>query len=280
MLEIKPLSYFIAAYEEKSISAAAIRCFIAQPSISHAIKTLEQKLNQTLFIRGKSGLTPTPYGTKLYRDAKALIIHASDIERSFQAPSDISINVFFQGDIGLQDLNPIIQQIKQAAPVTLHRVSEMNQSDIAFIDHDQIGKRFESIGLFKEGFSILMLNEHPLAKKSEIELTDILNDPFIERPYCSRREDFLKILKEHKMELHMETQADNDLQAMELVALGFGIAALPSRRLSKLPEGIIAKPIKLEFHREVVLAYRSSRKDIKQILDNVNWQWALHQFSA
>lgn len=276
MLEIKPLSYFIAAYEEKSISAAAIRCFIAQPSISHAIKNLEQKLNQTLFIRGKSGLTPTPCGIKLYKHAKSLITHANQIERSFINTPDISVNVFFQGDIGLQDLSPIIQQIKQSSPVTLHRVSELNQSDIAFIDHDQIGKRFESVSLFQEGFSVLMLNGHPLAKKTEIELTDILNDPFIERPYCSRREDFLKILKQNKMELHMETQADNDLQAMELVALGFGLAALPSRRLSKLPDGIIAKPIKLDFHREVVLAYRNSRKDIKQMLDSLNWQWALH----
>ena len=40
MLELKQLSYFIAAYEERSITLAASRCFITQPSITHAIKSL------------------------------------------------------------------------------------------------------------------------------------------------------------------------------------------------------------------------------------------------
>jgi DNA-binding transcriptional LysR family regulator len=273
MLEIKPLSYFIAAYEEKSISAAAARCFIAQPSISHAIKNLEHKLKQNLFIRSKSGLTPTPYGVKLYKNAKSLIDHANNIEHDFINTPSIAINIFFQGDIGLQDLNPIIKQLTQSTPVSLHRVSEMNQSDIAFIDHDQIGKRFESIHLFHEGFSVLMRAEHPLAKKSELELNDIQNQTFIERPYCSRRNDFLSMLKQHKLDLNMEAKADNDLQVIELVALGFGLAALPSRRLSHIPDGIVAKPINLAFQREVILAHRSSRNDITQLLNTISWEW-------
>lgn len=281
MLEIKPLSYFIAAYEEKSISAAAIRCFISQPSISHAIKTLELKLDQPLFTRSKLGITPTAHGKKLYQDAKQLIKHANDIELSFHDAPNIPINIFFQGDIGLQDLSSVIQQITHSGTsVQLNRVSELSQSDIAFVDQEQVGKRFGSIPLFKEGFSALMPSDHPLSKTLTLGLSDLQNEYIIARPYCSRGHDFSQLLKQHKIELNIEAQADNDLQVIELVSLGFGLAILPSRRLNQLPDGVIEKPIRLEFNREVVLAYRSSRKDIKQLLDTVNWQWALHNITS
>ncbi|MFT6988551.1 MAG: DNA-binding transcriptional LysR family regulator, partial [Paraglaciecola sp.] len=75
MLEIKPLIYFVAAFEEKNISRAAVRCFIAQPSISHAIKSLENKLKYPLFNRSKKGLTATSHGVRFYKEAKQLIEH-------------------------------------------------------------------------------------------------------------------------------------------------------------------------------------------------------------
>lgn len=42
--DLRALGYFVAAYEEKSVTAAARRCFIAQPSISAAIRNLESAL--------------------------------------------------------------------------------------------------------------------------------------------------------------------------------------------------------------------------------------------
>ena len=43
--------YFIAVYEEKNITLATRRCFISQPSISNAIKELEEELATKLFYK-------------------------------------------------------------------------------------------------------------------------------------------------------------------------------------------------------------------------------------
>lgn len=270
MLEIKPLTYFIAAYEENSISAAAKRCFIAQPSISHAIKALEDKLNKTLFIRSKTGLAPTSHGTKLYEHAKHLIEHAKTIENELINTPKININLFFQGDVALAPLQPMINQLKHIPHVQLHRVSQINQSDIAFIDAEQVGKRFESFPLFREGFTLLLNEQHPLNKKSIISLDDIASDHFIERPYCSLRTEFLNLLKRKKIELNIASQAENDLQVIDLISQGFGISALPNHRANNLPKSVIAKEVDLDFSREVVMAIRASRKDLKELSYSLN----------
>lgn len=60
LFDLRALGYFVAAYEERSVTAASRRCFVAQPSISMAIKGLEDALNTTLFERSRQGLAPTP----------------------------------------------------------------------------------------------------------------------------------------------------------------------------------------------------------------------------
>ncbi|MFT6029996.1 MAG: DNA-binding transcriptional LysR family regulator [Oleiphilaceae bacterium] len=109
MLEIKPLIYFVAAFEEKNISRAAVRCFIAQPSISHAIKSLENKLKYPLFNRSKKGLTATSHGVRFYKEAKQLIEHMQRVEKSFIDAPEMHINVYFQGDVSLHTIQPVIE---------------------------------------------------------------------------------------------------------------------------------------------------------------------------
>ncbi len=58
LFDLRALGYFVAAYEERSVTAASRRCFVAQPSISMAIKGLEDALETTLFERSRQGLAP------------------------------------------------------------------------------------------------------------------------------------------------------------------------------------------------------------------------------
>ena len=67
LFDLRALGYFVAAYEERSVTTAARRCFVAQPSISMAIKGLEDALDTVLFERSRQGLEPTPAGHRLFR---------------------------------------------------------------------------------------------------------------------------------------------------------------------------------------------------------------------
>ena len=58
-MDLRELRYFESTYELESISAAAKHCFVSQPSISSAIQSLEQYLEEDLFLRHARGVTPT-----------------------------------------------------------------------------------------------------------------------------------------------------------------------------------------------------------------------------
>jgi len=86
---LKQLSYFVAAAELKSTSAAARSLHVSQPSISAAIKQLESVLGQTLLIRHQGqGVSPTPHGRELVARAKQLLNLAENL--SFEKQSDAS----------------------------------------------------------------------------------------------------------------------------------------------------------------------------------------------
>lgn len=60
------IKYFIEAYQTKHISRAALRLGVTQPTLTQAIKSLEQKLSLLLFVRTKQGVLPTKDALRFY----------------------------------------------------------------------------------------------------------------------------------------------------------------------------------------------------------------------
>jgi len=88
---LRQLEYFIAAGETLSITLAAERIHISQPSISTAISFLEKELGVQLFIRHHAqGLSLTPAGRDLLREAKNLVAQA---ERLYVFASETSSKI-------------------------------------------------------------------------------------------------------------------------------------------------------------------------------------------
>lgn len=69
----KELSYFYQVAVSLSFSKAAAHLNTSQPSLSMAIKRLEQRLETTLFYRNKQGLTLTDAGLRLFQSTRVLI---------------------------------------------------------------------------------------------------------------------------------------------------------------------------------------------------------------
>ncbi|MBQ7665815.1 MAG: LysR family transcriptional regulator [Synergistaceae bacterium] len=61
-MEIKELNYIVAISEEKSISKAAERLFMAQSSLSQFLSRLESELSTKLFVRTSTGVRATEAG--------------------------------------------------------------------------------------------------------------------------------------------------------------------------------------------------------------------------
>ncbi len=68
-ISTRQLRVFAEVYRERSVTDAADTLLLSQPTVSRALKTLEDRLGVLLFERTKTGLSPTPAGERLYPHA-------------------------------------------------------------------------------------------------------------------------------------------------------------------------------------------------------------------
>jgi len=78
-MDLKQIQYFIALFEDGSVTRAAKRLNIVQPALSMQISKLETELRQKLFERGPHGMTPTDAARQMYRLYTPIM---RDIERA------------------------------------------------------------------------------------------------------------------------------------------------------------------------------------------------------
>ena len=79
-MNFNKLKYVIVVAEEGSITKAAKKLYISQPSLSQCIRSIEEDLGAEIFIRGKSSITLTPAGEAYIEWAKATIESAHQLE--------------------------------------------------------------------------------------------------------------------------------------------------------------------------------------------------------
>jgi len=79
-MDLRQIRYFVAACEEGSLSAAAVRLNCTAPGISQQMSALEGRLGTSLFERTPRGVTPTPAGRRFYDRCLAVLKAVSEAE--------------------------------------------------------------------------------------------------------------------------------------------------------------------------------------------------------
>lgn len=86
-MNLKQLQYFVAIAEEHQITAAARRLHITQPPLSYEMKSLEEELGATLFVRKPRGVDLTDAGRVLYERATTILGLVSSTEHEVASVS-------------------------------------------------------------------------------------------------------------------------------------------------------------------------------------------------
>jgi DNA-binding transcriptional LysR family regulator len=191
---LRQLEYFITAGETGSITLASERIHISQPSISAAISHLEKELGAQLFIRHHAqGLSLTPAGKRLLREAKSVIQ---------QAESLMAIASEATGQIrGQLSLGCMITLAPMIVPELMHSftsrfpATQISQTEA---DHERImdGLRRSSIDvgitydlqleddiaftrLVSLPAHVILSEEHPFSDRESIALSEMVSEPMI-----------------------------------------------------------------------------------------------------
>jgi LysR family nitrogen assimilation transcriptional regulator len=84
-MDIKQLRYFVSIVERGSLSKAAEQLYIAQPTLSLQIRTLESELGTPLLFRSSQGVKPTEAGKLLYRHARSITRQIQNINQQIKS---------------------------------------------------------------------------------------------------------------------------------------------------------------------------------------------------
>ena len=83
-MELRQLRYFVALYEERSVTKAAQRLNIVQPAVSQQLAKLEALLDQPLFHRTSRGMVATPAGDEAYRKVVPILRDLDDLREALR----------------------------------------------------------------------------------------------------------------------------------------------------------------------------------------------------
>ena len=241
-MDLRSLRYFVASFEEGSISGAARRCNVAQPSVSHAVQKLEAVLGAQLFQRSVTGLTPTPAGIALANRARAILADVAGLKASIsgkEAPAAI-VRLFVHPTVALRKLARIFEAIGTGPEVDLRLVADRGEADLAIVPGE--GDRREQ-PLWAERYELLMAAKDPLARRERLRIADLVGMRMIARCACERPH----ILPRDVIKPIIVAQAHDEESVRALVSAGIGLAVVPGYD-SDTPE-IVARQVE-EFAAE------------------------------
>lgn len=283
-MTLTELKYIVAVARTKHFGQAAEACFVSQPTLSVAIRKLEEELGTTLFERNRSDITITPVGKQVVEQAKVVLESAEQIKQIVSTQTDqlaapLKLGVIYT--IGPYLLPHLIPDIKACAPNMPLIISEDYTDVLAEklragdIDAAILSLPFEHPGivtqnLYDEPFVIALPKDHRLSKRKKLNPEDLADETLL---LLKARNCFRDQVLEAcpfclpnvgsgagKSDL-AETLESSSLETIrQMTALGAGVTVLPvtsTGERSTLSKQLDIRPFTKNVpKRRVVIAYR------------------------
>jgi len=242
---LRQLKYFVTTVECGSVAEASRKLYIAQPSISTAIKGLEENFGLQLFIRHHAqGVSLTPGGARFYRKALELLRMAKEFEQNALADNDV---VAGQIDIGCFEtvaplyLPRLIAGFNRKYPGVEIRLRDGEQQELVqgltsgrfdltlFYEHD-LDSTIETEPLMpaQQPYALLPEN-HRFAAQEKVSLRDLVLEPMILLDVLPSRTYFVSIFEELGLQPNIVFGSPSIEMARGMVGQGFGFSLLVTR---------------------------------------------------
>lgn len=263
-MEMHQIRYFLAVAETLNFTRAAEDCHVAQPSLSRAIRKLEEELGGDLFRRERSrthltdlGRAMLPLLRQAFESAAAAKEQATHYYSLERAPLRMGISLTVQLDL----IAPMLVELSKTFPGLELRLVRAAAPDILAAleagdielgiaaDANANWDRLDYWPLFEEGFVVLA---PPDPQRTGATLAQLVEGAVIARPYC----ETLAVPDEAIAgdgEPRQRHEVASDEDAARLARGGIGIAVLPESSGRRLSESAM-RPDDLR-HTRTVRAY-------------------------
>ncbi len=280
-MTLTELRYIVAVARERHFGRAAEACHVSQPTLSVAIKKLEEELDLKLFERGSSEVSVTALGDAIVRQAQIVIEQAAAIKEIARRGKDplagpLKLGIIYTiGPYLLPDLVRHAIEMSPQMPLMLQenftaRLLEMLRT--GELDCAIMAEPFPDGGLavapmYDEPFMIALPKAHPLARRKSVSAEELKRETMLllGTGHCFR-DHVLEVCPEYA---RFSSDAEGIRKSFEgssletikhMVASGMGVTVVPQLSVPAQPQPHVAyvrfaAPVPT---RRVVLAWRRS----------------------
>ncbi|MFG6485444.1 hydrogen peroxide-inducible genes activator [Roseateles sp. BYS78W] len=280
-MTLTELRYIVAVARERHFGRAAEACFVSQPTLSVAIKKLEEELDLKIFERGGTEVSVTPLGEEIVRQAQSVLDQAGAIKEIAKRGKDPLAGALRLGiiyTIGPYLLPELVKHTIEQYPqmplmlqenftVKLLEMLRTGELDCAIMAEPFPDTGLATAPLYDEPFVVALPAAHPLATRETISAEELKRETMLllGTGHCFR-DHVLEVCPEFA---RFSSDAEGIRRSFEgssletikhMVASGMGVTVVPQLSVPRDPSPHLAfvpfsEPIPT---RRVVLAWRRS----------------------
>ena len=254
-MEMHQVRYFLTVCETLNFTRAAEICNVAQPSLTKAIKNLEEELGGELIRRERSQSHSTDLG-RLMKPHLEKIYAASEAAKAdadgFHTMETASINLGVMSTIGPAKMINFIAKLRDDIPSLGLNIIEApgkelleqllkGELDVGLIGLPNLPDRLDVIPLYKERYTIAFAEGHRFEKMDTVPIQELDGEDYLIRVHCEFSDHFkeLGLYWTVKTNVRYRSEREDWVQAMVLARMGCSIMPefMPDR------SGLATRPV-------------------------------------
>jgi len=231
-MNVQHLRYFLAMMETGSVSRAAERIGITQPTLSVALKRLEHEFGVQLFAADGRGLRALPSAKRLEQYARMAVRALSEAKRDLAKGASDRLRIGLLPSLSPGWLTAMVKawdgpiQIVEASVEELQEQISRESLDIvltALPDQPNSPHHF----ILREPFKLFTGNTHELAGQRTVALTTLNQQPFVLRQSCERTGMGRRLAEVARIRFKVVAKTKQEATAATLLATGLGCTLAP-----------------------------------------------------
>lgn len=283
-MELRHLRYFVAVAEELNFTHAAARLRVAQPALSRQIKDLEDELQTPLFERGRAGVQLTRAGKVFYQRARGILAQTAEAANEARTAAGVmtgSLVLGFPSGLHLNYLAPVIEAFRRKhSRVEFDFFHGLAGQQLKALRDGRIDVAFEYLPIPLDGldhrviwrvpFKVVLPQQHPLARKTALELADLRGEDFV---FCTREsrpefyDGFFRLCANAGFRPRVAKEIGGyPTNMLGLISVGLGVSVLPHFEKVERISGIVWRTLtKPQLWWDWALVWR--RKGVSRVVE-------------
>jgi LysR family hydrogen peroxide-inducible transcriptional activator len=250
-MTLTELRYIVALARERHFGRAADACNVSQPTLSVAVKKLEDELGVALFERSSGDVRTTPIGAQVVAQAERALAEAARVVEVAAAGKDplcgpLRLGVIYT--IGPWLLPALVPRLKVRAPqmplfiaegYTEHLLERLKSCELDVL---VLALPVEEPGIvaqpvYEEAFRTLVPAGHPWAKLKSLRPDQLLDEPLLMlgAGNCFRDQVLDLCARASRGESPQVLEGSSLETIRHMVASGVGVTVMPASSVDSIP---------------------------------------------